>query len=293
MARGLLKLVHSRRASAHAFSYTVDVRIESDTGATVVHKKRVESEMRSFVLGATDRADFVVPGGALPRHLALITVPVQNGVHVRMLSLHPERGLQAVGDGFASGDLGSMSGLHGLDARFSHYQVSVRAFSESRATEPLATSSLPLGEQLAFHRGTQVHPVGDVVSSVSRTGGGSVAVPALVTSTSGYAVGRSLVLYARSGPIHITPDPEDLRRGMLVGRSRRCALGRGFDENDGLSRVHALVASVGDGVYLFDLASRYGIRDVTRPARLIRTARLDDGAGCLVYGAGHLVCEET
>lgn len=292
MARGLLKLVHSRRTNAQAFSYTVDVRVEMDNGATVVHKKRAESDMRSFVIGATDRADFVVPGGALPRHLALLTVPVAEGVHVRLISLHPERGLVPLNDGFEGGERGSLSALHGLDVRFSSYQISVRAFSGDRA-EPVCTSSQPVGEQLAFYRGTVVHPVGDVVSSVSRSGGGSVAVPALVTSTSGFAAGRSLVLYARSGPIHLTPDPEDLRRGMLVGRSRRCALGRGFDENDGLSRVHALVTSIGDGVYLFDLASRYGIRDVTRPARLIRTARLDDGAGCLVYGAGHLVCEEA
>lgn len=292
MARGLLKLVHSRRSSSQAFSYTVDVRIEMDSGATVVHKQRAESEMRSFVIGATDRADFVVPGGALPRHLALLTVPVAEGVHVRLISLHPERGLSSVTEGFGSAEMGSLSGLHGLDVRFSTYQISVRAFAGAEAA-PIGTSSLPVGEQLAFHRGTAVHPMGDVVSSVSRSGGGSVAVPALVTSTSGYAAGRSLVLYARSGPVHVTPEPEDLRRGMLVGRSRRCALGRGFDENDGLSRVHALIASIGDGVYLFDLASRYGIRDVTRPARLIRTARLDDGAGCLVYGAGHLVCEDS
>jgi hypothetical protein len=72
-------------------------------------------------------------------------------------------------------------------------------------------------------------------------------------------------------------------------------LGRGFDENDGLSRVHALVVGLEEagtsGVFAFDLASRYGLRDVSRPSRLVPMARLDDGVGCLVYGAGYLTWE--
>ena len=86
-------------------------------------------------------------------------------------------------------------------------------------------------------------------------------------------------------------------RGILIGRSRRCTLGRGFNENEGLSRIHALVVALDEpgavGVFAFDLASRYGLRDVSRPSRMVPTARLDDGVGCLVYGAGYLTWEPS
>lgn len=271
---------------------------------------------RAFILGTGERVDLTAPHGLLPRHVAVLTVPYADGVQVRVISLHPDRGLvhlrrdaplppaEVTPDDDEDGGLGAtlstpVGGLIGwarVSCLFDGFILEVAAELERPsdvvrlpADEPRL---LAKGEQLAFFNGSSVRPVGNVVSSVSGPGGGGHAVPALVADVPDLDVDPgSLVLRSRGGVHRIEPTPRELRRGILIGRSRRCVLGRGFDENDGLSRLHALVMLVDDGVYAFDLASRYGLRDVARPNRLIHTARLDDGVGCLVYGAGHLLFE--
>jgi hypothetical protein len=265
---------------------------------------------RVFIVGTGERADLATSPGLLPRHVAILTVPYLDGVQIRVLALHPDRGVvhlrrdmpseddEGAGEFGAtlSSPVGGILAFSRVQALFDGYVLEVVAALERDgevvqhpAQEP---GILAKGEQLAFYNGSAVRPVGNVVSSVSGPGGGGHAVPALVADLGGVQQEPgSLVLRSRGGVHRLEPSIRDLRRGVLIGRSRRCVLGRGFDENDGLSRLHALVLMVDDGVYAFDLASRYGLRDVARPNRLVQTARLDDGVGCLVYGAGHLVYE--
>jgi hypothetical protein len=278
---------------------------------------------RAWVVGTGDRVQMHGSAGLLPRHVVIITVPYPDGVCIRVLCLHPDRGVVHLRRDLDLGDvdddddddndtdrddepsganatmsapLGGLVDYGRLQCLFDGYVLDVSAQLE-RPSEVVRLPShepslLAKGEQLAFYSGASVRPIGTVVSSVGGPGGSGHAIPALVTDT-GEAPGDpgSLVLRSRGGVHRLEPSARDLRRGLLVGRSRRCQLGRGFDENDGLSRLHALVMLVDDGVYAFDLASRYGLRDVARPNRLVPTARLDDGVGCLVYGAGHLLFE--
>ena len=53
-----------------------------------------------------------------------------------------------------------------------------------------------------------------------------------------------------------------------------------------------MVIQIENKIYALDLASKYGLRDVTKPTTQIHCARLDNQIGCLVYGAGHLVVEK-
>lgn len=267
---------------------------------------------RAFVVGHSERVDLLGPGALSPRHLCVICVPREDGVHLRVLCLHPDRGLiplrwlpppqrdEAVPNRGATlpGTVGGVIAFGRVRVLFEGYILEVRAELERpsdalRASDDDDLGLLPKGEQLAFHSAASVRPLGTAVSSVTGPRGGGHAIPALVVAPQEDAAPLgNLVLRSRAGVHRLEPTPQELRRGLLVGRSRRCALGRGFDENDGLSRLHALVIAIDDGVYAFDLASRYGLRDVARPSRLVLSARLDDGAGCLVYGAGHLVAEQ-
>lgn len=323
----LLRLVHSleRRRAGRPYRVCIELRRLSSTpggptGAVVTAALDTDAQgPRAFILGSGERVDVSTPTGLLPRHVAVLTVPYPDGVQVRVISLHPDRGLvhlrrdaalpdvphaPADANDEDNGELGAtlstpVGGLIGwarASCLFDGHLLEVTAELERPsdvvrlpADEPRL---LAKGEQLAFFNGSSVRPVGNVVSSVSGPGGGGHAVPALVAEVPDHDIDPgSLVLRSRDGVHRIEPTPRELRRGILIGRSRRCVLGRGFDENDGLSRLHALVMLVDDGVYAFDLASRYGLRDVARPNRLIHTARLDDGVGCLVYGAGHLLFE--
>lgn len=313
----LLRLVHSLERRRAGRPYTLSLKL-SRVGASTqgdalvpLSSSLVEAQgPRTFVVGNGERVDVVGPTGLLPRHLAIVCVPREDGVYLRALSLHPERGLihlrgrpppppQDGADGALPlpSAMGGVMGFARLDVLFDGFVLEIAGDLERPPDVPRLPSEddiglLPRGEQLAFFAGASVRPLGTVVSSVTGPGAGGHAIPALVAAPIGPEVELgSLVLRSRGGIHRVEPSPQDLRRGILVGRSRRCVLGRGFDENDGLSRLHALVMALDDGVYAFDLASRYGLRDVARPNRLVHAARLDDGVGCLVYGAGHLVFE--
>jgi hypothetical protein len=314
----LLRLVHSleRRRAGRAFSLGLTLR-RADTSAPVASSKQTGHGPRAYVVGSGgERVDINVPGHEavplMPRHVAIVAVPRIDGVLLRAVSLHPERGLhvapvdappdyiaQSTGDD-AIGDVGEPGvggavSRDGLRLLFDGYALDVRASLEVATPEqrgPQILEVFPLGQQLSFYAGASVKNVGDVVSSVTGPGGGGHAIPALVQSVDDQpGVGGTLVLRTRIGVHRVEVTDEELRRGLLIGRSRRCVLGRGFDENDGLSRVHAMVLGLEEGVFAFDLASRYGLRDVSRPSRLQPTSRLDDGVGCLVYGAGYLTFE--
>ena len=108
----LLRLVHSleRRRAGRTFTLAVTVRrpgLRPDTDV-VIGSARVESHgPRAVVVGTGERVDVAVGGGAsplpggmssqagdgiMPRHLALLVVPLPNGTLLRAISLHPERG---------------------------------------------------------------------------------------------------------------------------------------------------------------------------------------------------------
>jgi len=288
------------------------------TPDVVIGSARVESHgPRAIVVGTGDRVDVAVGGGQaplpggmnsqagdgiMPRHLAIVVIPLPNGTLLRAISLHPERGFAVLPTGgrLPGGEAieetetatGSVLGWNSLRLSFDGYVLDVEV-EGAGASDILEV--LPVGLQLAFHTGAPLRPVGSAVSSVAGPDGGGHAIPALVLPEVVPSEPSTLVLRARSGVFRVDVPVDDLMRGVLVGRSRRCVLGRGFDENDGLSRVHALVMSLDEpgtaGVFAFDLASRYGLRDVSRPSRLVPMARLDDGVGCLVYGAGYLTWE--
>jgi hypothetical protein len=296
-------------------------------GSTVVASSRVGGQgPRAVVVGTGDRVDVAVGGnasplpggmssqtsdGLLPRHLAILVVPLPNGTLLRAVSLHPDRGfavlpVDAPMPGFDALErmdtpTGSVVAWNALRVTFGGYVLDVVVDGPANAADVLEV--LPAGQQLAFHAGVPLKSMGTAMSSIAGpamdgAGGGGHAIPALVhTTRDDDPVDGGLVLRARTGVVRVDVPIGDLMRGILVGRSRRCALGRGFDENDGLSRVHALVVGLDEpgavGVFAFDLASRYGLRDVSRPSRLVPMARLDDGIGCLVYGAGYLTWESS
>lgn len=331
----LLRLVHSleRRRAGRAFSLGLTLR-RADTSAPVASARQASTGPRAFVVGAGERVDLAVPGAPsaesaplMPRHVAIVAVPRIDGVLLRAVSLHPERGLHVAPidsppdapqprlpsgaqsitseGGVVDQGIGGALARDGMRLIFDGYTLDVRAALDTpvqqdggppREPSPAILEAYPLGQQLSFYAGASVKSVGDAVSSVAGPGGGGHAIPALVQSVDDQpGVGGTLVLRTRIGVHRVEVTDEELHRGLLIGRSRRCVLGRGFDENDGLSRVHALVLGLDDvtggGVFAFDLASRYGLRDVSRPSRLQPTTRLDDGVGCLVYGAGYLTFE--
>lgn len=312
----LLRLVHSleRRRAGRAFTVGLTLR-RADTSAPVSSARHVAAGPRAFVVGAGERVDLAVPGpdsaSLMPRHVAIVALPRHDGVLLRAVSLHPERGLhvaplEAPPDASVAADelgIGGALARDGLRLIFDGYTLDVRAALDVPGaappreqtpgpSTPQILESYPLGQQLSFYAGASVKGVGNAMSAVAGPGGGGHAIPALVHSVDDQpGVGGTLVLRTRLGVHRVEVTDEELRRGLLIGRSRRCVVGRGFDENDGLSRVHALVLGLDDGVFAFDLASRYGLRDVSRPSRLQPTTRLDDGVGCLVYGAGYLTFE--
>lgn len=314
----LLRLVHSleRRRAGRAFCVDITVRRPAARGpATTIQVSRLVGHgPRAFVVGTGDRADVLVAGGkniddplasqtsegVLPRHLALVVLPLATGPVVRVVSLHPERGFAVLplDETPPSADAverlpTSLGGAVVRGAGRLCFEGMLLDFviDDGGPSEVLEVWSA--GAQLAFHTPPHMRPVGDVLSSIGGPGGGGHAVPALVhvPLEIDSPLPGALHLRARDGVMRVEVGRSDVERGVLIGRSRRCVLGRGFDENDGLSRVHALVLSFEEGVWAFDLASRYGLRDVSRPGRLLTSGRLDDGIGCLVYGAGYLTWE--
>ena len=297
-----LRLVHSIERLRYGRPYRAQLRFgpSGPDGALPDQWQSVvidEHDARCFTVGTGDRVDLAARSGLLPRHVAVLTQPGLDGVHIRVLSLHPERTVRPLSVQGLQAPVVVAGGVCGVDrvrVRVERFVLDVRAelhVGHDEFSPAPQVETVPPGAQLTFHQSGAVRPVGNVVSSIAGPGGGGHAIPALVVDLSDTGLVGALVLRARGGVHRVEPSPEDLQRGILIGRSRRCMLGRGFDENDGLSRLHALVVAIGDGIYAFDLASRYGLRDVGRPTRLIPKARLDDGAGCLVYGAGHLLFE--
>lgn len=320
----LLRLVHSLERRKAARSYVVRLELSRlstlASGPGLASAELEVSGPHAFLVGSGEQVDLSAPPGLLERHLVVLTVPSHEGVEIRVLSLHPERGMvylkrsageRVEGDvrssmidaaddggpreaGTLSSTVGGIVGWGRVSCVCDDHLLDVQATLEREGTMAAQRTVrvFAKGEQLTFHNATSVRPVGDVVSSISGPGGHSSAIPALVSAGALEDISQgNLVLRSRDGMHVMTPSTRELTRGLLIGRSRRCVLGRGFDENDGLSRLHALAISLGDRVYAFDLASRYGLRDVARPTRLLRVAQLDDGVGCLVYGAGHLVFE--
>ncbi|MCC7109340.1 MAG: hypothetical protein IT382_08640 [Deltaproteobacteria bacterium] len=308
----LLRLVSTldRRRGARGYQITLTLR-RAGSSAPLATARQATAGPRGLVVGAGERVDLAVPSSEaaqlMPRHLAVVALPRADGVLLRAVSLHPERelavvALSAAPDTIAPGPdaqgLGGAVARGGMRLLFDGFSVDLKAELENPPADGAPGSGAailelyPLGQQLSFFAGSSVRAVGDVVSSVAGPDGGGHAIPALVSSQEEPApAGGTLLLRTRLGVHRVEVSDAELRRGLLIGRSRRCVLGRGFDENDGLSRVHALVIALDDGVYAFDLASRYGLRDVSRPSRLVQSSRLDDGVGCLVYGAGHLTFE--
>ncbi len=296
MAGALLRLVHSleRRRAGLPFVAHIELTAPGPSGPRVLASlEQTELAPRAFVIGSGERVDVTAPGGLLPRHIAVVVVPTPQGVLVRALTLHPEHAMTVHADGAEPLLVGSAEAFGQLRLRFDGFELTIDAHLHQLPTapEPEGMAVFPPGEQLGFYQGSTLKPVGNVVSSISGPGGGGHAIPALVMGMPEPESAGTLVLHGRSGVHRLEPTWTELRRGVLIGRSRRCVLGRGFDENDGLSRVHALCMMIDTGVYVFDLASRYGLRDVARPTRVMQAARLDNGTGCLVYGAGHLLFE--
>jgi hypothetical protein len=254
-----------------------------------------EHTARVFVIGSTARADVRLAGNLLPRHIMVLTYPTRDGVEIRVATLHPGKScaLWKPDDPLKPKKVTPLGGIQALSTacfQFEDYFVSVesRLKTDLSLPEDAGNDIIAPGEQISFYTQSPVRPVGALLSSIAGPDGGGHAVPALV-SDEGSPCSGNLVIRSRFGSHFFEPSLSDLSRGILIGRSRRCVLGRGFNENDGLSRLHAIVMGLPDGVFAFDLASRYGLRDITQPTTLIRTARIDDGSGCLVYGAGHLV----
>lgn len=323
----LLRLVHSFERRRAGWPFVLRMTLRRGCSQVITSIRQPCLGPRAFVVGAGNRVDLALPeddgNPVMPRHVAVVAVPRADGVSLRAFSLHPDRSLhiherEHGGRGEPAAPLTSDDGAHapadamdeddapgrrcggGVLARgalrlgFDGFTFDVEASLDPPGAQeqPAATLQVyPPGQQLSFYAGASIRHIGDVVSSVSGPAGGA-AIPALVYSVDEQsALGGTLVLRSRSGVYRAEVSADELARGLLIGRSRRCVLGRGFDENDGLSRVHALVIGLDEGVFAFDLASRYGLRDVSRPNQLARTSRLDDGVGCLVYGAGYLTFE--
>lgn len=303
----LLRLVRSLDPRRSPRPYAIEARlsrIEAPRAAPLRTWTFEGLGPRTFVVGNSPRADIAGPDDLLPRHLALIVVPRANGVHLRLLSLQPERALlpfkrreDIETNAAPAATHGGVVSPHALVVAFDGYVLEVEAQLLRRPgrmpeAEASAPALLPMGEQLAFSRRALSRGIGTALTSVSGPETGGHAIPALLSgSGEGAPCQGTLALRTRDGCVRALPSPEELRRGVLIGRSRRCLLGQGIHENDGLSRLHALVMAIDGAVYAFDLASRYGLRDISRPSRLLPTVRIDDGIGCLVYGAGHLVFE--
>jgi len=287
----LLRLVHSLEKK-RGVPFVLQMRLTRLDNAQQVYGVFDETVHgpRAFIVGDSDRVQLTAPGQLRARHIVVVAYPSETGVELRIVNLHPDKTLSVDG---GTSELGGVVAHTQATVEFDGLRLEVEAhLTQSPAIErfPGVLRELAVGRQLAFHQVHSIRPVGAPVSSFGGMGGH--AIPALVQSSGeGEPLIGALVLHARDGVLETQPSLDDLRLGLLIGRSRRCVLGRGFDENDGLSRVHALVMLLGSRVYAFDLASRYGLRDVSRPSRVVSAARIDHGAGCLVYGAGLLMYE--
>ncbi|MCP4502757.1 MAG: hypothetical protein GY822_22685 [Deltaproteobacteria bacterium] len=245
---------------------------------------------QAFIVGDSERVHLRAKGRLRPRHVVVICHPRESGVSLRITSLHPDNGMVSSGEN--GGVVGGVVAHGKAEVVFDGLRLTLQATLENAPEIEFqkSTRRLSLGHQLSFQKPQHLRPVGVPLSSFCGSAGH--AIPALMQgSIEGSPLTGSLVLHSRDGVHETHPSNDELRQGLLIGRSRRCVLGQGFDENDGLSRVHALVMLLGERVFAFDLASRYGLRDISRPGKVVSSALLDNGAGVLVYGAGHLLFE--
>lgn len=295
----LMRLVRPLERLSRSTYWVRLVLREADGTALLGELEAEANTPRAFVIGGGARADLGHGLKALAaRHLVVLTWPSPRGVVIRVLTLHADHTFVPCDrPGGARDERAAVGGLETVDrarVAFGAFELEVETGTGGSKPEnelPAYFELMPKGRQLAFHRATE-GKASNVVASIGGPAGGH-AVPALVSELPAleHVDSDVLVLRARGG-VHQAPvSPRALSRGVLVGRSRRCVLGRGFDENDGLSRLHALIVRIDGAVWALDLASRYGLRDVSKPARSIPAARVDDQVGCLVYGAGHLLYE--
>lgn len=309
-----VRLVHNleRRRARPSYSVTLtlhDDTLEDSPRSVLASASVTTFGPRAFVVGSADRVSLRGPRHLLARHLAVVCIPLPQALEIRIVALHPERyvlphpavtraespqppALKALPE-----HVGGVTGIGRVEVVFEGIRLCVEAaFDVPDATGSETVRSpwrnLPMGTQLAFHLDNCVRALGKPVSSVAGPSAGGHAVPALLKAATDDEMDHgALVLRAQSGVHRVDASPDALQRGLLVGRSRFCVLGRGFDEHDGLSRLHALVIAIREHVYAIDLSSRYGLRDIARPHRLLSAARIDNGVGCLVYGGGHLLME--
>tara|TARA_B100000683_G_scaffold263049_1_gene290886 strand:+ start:718 stop:1647 length:930 start_codon:yes stop_codon:yes gene_type:complete len=301
----LLNLIRSKKSDALTYGVTIALtpRHKTKSGLTTPYQFFQEVEdLHAFVIGHSESA---ILGHTMPsllaRHLAILTYPIGDKIFIRALALHPSLVLENVSEEGASpelqqpiGGLQSSGSLH-LQGESFELEVEVRFLDsfESRPPSPEDIVLFEPGKQLAFHEETDVSFIGTLVDSVTGPGSGGHAIPALsqeeIVSVAG---AKKLTLRSSKGYRSVVMEKEMLERGILIGRSRRCQLGRQYSDQDGLSRLHAMVIQIENKIYALDLASKYGLRDVTKPTTQIHCARLDNQIGCLVYGAGHLVVEK-
>jgi len=301
----LLNLIRPRKSEEPTYGVTVSLtpRHKNKSGLTTPYQFFQEVEnVRAFVIGHSDGA---ILGQTIPnllaRHLAIITYPTADKIFIRAMALHPNLILENIpldDDEVPSKEIGGMlsSGMLHLQGDSFELEVEVRfldSFSPN-LPEPEDIAYFPPGEQLAFHEDNDLAFIGTLVDSVTGPASGGHAIPAL--SQEGIPAGgvsTKLTLRSSKGYQTIPIEEGMLEKGVLVGRSRRCRLGRQYSDLDGLSRIHAMVIKIEDTVYAIDLASKYGLRDVTKPTTQLHCVRLDNQIGCLVYGAGHLVMEKA
>ena len=225
--------------------------------------------------------------------------PADDHIVIRIVALHPNVTFELLDPApqpvEAPVQLGGIqsTGLVRLQNAIFELEVEVNflhATPKNRDRQPLVTWEP--GQQLAFQEDDDVSFIGTLIDSVTGPGSGGHAIPALSQEGGPERSDlQKLTLRSSKGYRSVYMEPEMLEKGILIGRSRRCKLGRQYSDQDGLSRIHAMVIELEGKIYALDLASKYGLRDVTKPTVKVHAARLDNQIGCLVYGAGHLVIE--
>jgi hypothetical protein len=252
-------------------------------------RAKTNGEMRSHTLQGAVPA-VVVPAVHFAEGSRRVAVVVNSPTSMTILSLSPDEGFVMDGSVFGRADVDRTASID-VDG----WQVALQ-LSDGPS---LVRATMLLGTQLRFpavpaNDPARVLITGEIPLQAFRSmegsavagPGGSHALPALMERRGETS---QLVIRGRQQLARATVTDDDLDIGVLVGRSRRCVLGREFDEQEGFSRVHALVRTHTDGhLYVHDVASRYGLRDVRRVHVGVQTARIDDGVGVIVCGAGQL-----
>lgn len=299
----ILNLIRSRKTEPGSYGVTISLtpRHRNKSGLTSPYQFYQEvEEAHVFVIGHSDTATL---GHTLPnlmaRHLAVLTYPADDHIVIRILALHPNVTFELLDPApqsvEAPAQLGGIqsTGVVRLQSAIFELEVEVNflhATPKNGDRQPLV--AWEPGQQLAFQEDDDVSFIGTLIDSVTGPGSGGHAIPALSQEGGPERSDlQKLTLRSSKGYRSVYMEPEMLEKGILIGRSRRCKLGRQYSDQDGLSRIHAMVIELEGKIYALDLASKYGLRDVTKPTVKVHAARLDNQIGCLVYGAGHLVIE--